>query len=207
MINGILFDIDGTLMDTESIFYDSLNKTLEEFDLPTVSHPNQNLFGLSADEALNALGIYDRNDIKKRWEELFEQGCSAGSLYEGLDSAISQLFRMGCKVILVTSRSRATTEPILYDSIISPYILGSITANDTISLKPSPEPIIKAMEKYDLDPNNTIFVGDTNNDYLAAKAANIPFALAAWNRNANADGYNVALYTPEDLVNCVKNNL
>lgn len=69
MISDLLVDVDGTLVDTRSIFYTSLNDTLKKYHISETN--DQTLFGMSVDQTLKKLHLESYLEIKRDWEECF----------------------------------------------------------------------------------------------------------------------------------------
>lgn len=202
MITSLLVDVDGTLIDTRNIFYDSLNSTLSKYHIPETY--DQDLFGMSVDQALSRLGLAEHLELKKDWESTFNSLSMVAGFYENIVEMAKTAFNLGIRIIIITSRSHITADPILDCSELSPYIIGCIAAEDTVGHKPSPEPLFKAMEQYDVHPESALYVGDSFQDYLAATAANVQFAFAGWNKQAQRKNYNIILNDPLDVFGIIQ---
>ena len=85
---------------------------------------------------------------------------------------------------------------------IDKYFKVAILADDTTKHKPDPEPIYKCLDKISIKPEEAIFIGDSINDYLAAKNAGVDFGYATWGSVSN-DGIDDPTYVfnhPLDLL-------
>lgn len=198
MIKYILIDIDGTLMDTKGAFYKSLNKTLAHFGIEE-THIDT-LFGLSADEALKVLNLSHNPNIKEYWENSFAVECSKTQLYDGIEEMIRTLHREGIRFYIVTSRSRCTVIPLLESTFLHDFILGYVSAEDTVLHKPHPEPIFSALITLNAKADEAIYIGDTVWDCIAAKKAGISFAQAAWNKDASNTSYDIIFHHPFEVI-------
>lgn len=201
MIKCILMDVDGTLMDTKDIFYHSLKETLNNYKLN--KDIDSSLFGMSVDQVLNILGIDSVLGIKEYWEKAFAEECQHSTFYSGIEAMMRALTEKGIIFFIVTSRSHCTVNSICNESELSPYISGCIAAEDTQLHKPNPEPIIKALEITKSKPEETLYVGDTYQDYKAASAAGIRFGFAGWNKNAVNENYTIVFRFPEDIIDMI----
>lgn len=195
----ILIDIDGTLIDTKSHFYTSLQETLSHFGI--YAELSNDLFGMSVIQALNALNISNTEDVKVFWETRFAELCQNAPFYPGILEAVQLLSERGIQLIVITSRSHCTADPLCQNSALAPFICGCIAAEDTILHKPHADPIIKALQQYEIDPRDTIYIGDGYHDYLASKSANVAFGFAGWNTDAENLHYPNVFLSPEDIVN------
>lgn len=159
--------------------------TLHEHNLQ-ISHPINvdELFFLPAREALESLKIIDIDNVLATWGRYYNQLSENACFYEGVLSAIRLLYDKGKKILIVTSRNRNVTVPFCKKSNLEKYISLCVVAEDTKKHKPDPEPLEFAMKKLGLKEEETVYVGDSYNDYLAATAAGIKFVVAAWNTEA-----------------------
>lgn len=184
-MNNFIFDVDGTLLDSEKIFYDSLIYALDLHNI----HPNahlQGLFGLTVKETLTKLNLGSNSPVGSTWEMRFDELSQKAPFYEGIQETFQFLHLRNTHIIIVTSRNHSTVDPIWKNSTLSPYIEFCVAAEDTIKHKPHPDPLLFAMSTLKLTPESTIYIGDTINDYTAAKNAGISFAAAAWNKKASS---------------------
>ncbi len=195
----ILMDIDGTLVNTKEQFYTSLGETLAHFGME--AEMTDDLFGMSVNQALEALKVTNIPEAKVYWETRFAELCEQAPFFPGIREAVEQLCEGGRRLIVITSRSHCTADPVCISSPLAPYICCCIAAEDTRRNKPYPDPILKALELYDIDPKDTIYIGDGYHDYLASRAAGVAFGFAGWNENAVChDEYANVFSTPADLI-------
>lgn len=197
-MNSFIFDVDGTLLDSEPIFYDSLNYALELHSIhPQVSL--HGLFGLTVKETLAKLNIPTNSTVGAIWEKRFDALSEKAPFYAGIEDTFARLSAQKAHIILVTSRNHATVDPIWKKSALSAYIEFCVAAEDTTKHKPHPEPLLLAISALNLDPKSTIYIGDTVHDYAAAQKAGISFAAAGWNEKASSLP-GIQLTSPADLL-------
>lgn len=174
----ILFDLDGTLIKSTEIILEAFKITFKNF-LPTKK--------LKKEEFTNMLGLtliktftkYEE-DLKKVDEmisfyrevsnKMIEKGLKA---YPGAIELMSYLKEKGCKIGVVTSKMRQMAQYNLELTGLNEYVDGLIGYEDTINHKPSPDPIIKALKMFDADKETTVYIGDHENDIMAARQAGI----------------------------------
>ena len=197
MIKCILLDVDGTLMDTKEAFFNSLNSTLKKYNI--IKKTEESLFGMSVEQVLNKLEINMVSGIKEYWERTFVKECKHSAFYTGVEDMLHDLKEKGVVIYIVTSRSHCTVDSICNDSKISPYIDGCIAAEDTVFHKPHPEPIIKALEKTNSNIHETLYIGDTYQDFQAASAAGVSFGFAGWNKEAVNENYEIVFSLPTEV--------
>ena len=197
-MNSFIFDVDGTLVDSEKLFYDSLMYAL---DAHCVSSQAcfEGLFGLTVDETLARLNLAGNIAIATTWENRFRELSENAPFYCGIQETFEYLYMRNAHIVLVTSRSHSTADPIWKTSTLAPYIEFCVAAEDTDKQKPHPDPLIFAMSTLNLEPESTIYIGDTGDDYTAAQKTGIAFAAAAWNKNASSLP-GLYLASPRDLL-------
>ncbi len=105
-------------------------------------------------------------------------------LYEGITEVFELLHENGEKVCVVTSSPKSYCEAVLnHFGIRVDY---TVCYHDTKLHKPNPEPIIKAIELLEENPENVISIGDAENDIIASNAAGAISCLACWGRTDNS---------------------
>jgi len=178
MMKTILFDLDGTLIETTQIILDTFVETFDKF-FPDVK--------LSEDELTNLLGqtLYKTfefyTDSKEKVDEVVQyyREISNLKIEQGLKAypyALETLIYLKKKKVtvgVVTSKMKKIATYHLEITGLLPYIDGIIGYEDVVLHKPSPEPIEKALELFGAKKSTTIYVGDHENDIIAAKKAGI----------------------------------
>ncbi len=189
MLKGIVFDLDGTLVDSLSVTFSGFNHCFTRQGLPELT-PKEIMkhFGLGerqifarmigetlADQAYSDFVNYTQNEIRSI------------PLHEGAGDLIEYCKSKAIPISIVTGRSYDTTVMILkHHGIYDRFI--SIIAHDHVSLpKPSPEGILLALGKMKLSPKEIMYVGDSAMDVKAAQAAGSISVAALWDLLANHD--------------------
>lgn len=183
LINTVLFDFDGTVMDTNDIIIRSWQHTFRTIEgkerpladiLTTFGEPllitMAKLFPqMTVEEGAE---IY-RDYMKQHYNVLIRPFPGMRELFEALKIR-------GQKLGLVTSRAGETTRAGLEQFDLLQYFDCIITCDDTNKHKPDPEPILIAMDRLGSKPSETIMVGDTTFDLLSAKNAGVKSVLVGW---------------------------
>lgn len=200
-MKNFIFDVDGTLLDTQWIFYESLSYALQKHGIQP-ERSLQGLFGGTLTGTLCKLNIPADHVVGVTWENRFDEMSRNSPFYDGIEETFRQICGRNGRILIATSRNHATADPIWKDSALSPYIDFCVATEDTARHKPHPDPLLYAMKQRNLDPEETIYIGDTISDYMAARDAGIAFAAAKWNPEA-AELPGTVLKTPLDLVKMV----
>jgi len=174
----ILFDLDGTLIQTTKIILDTFILTFEKF-FPSIEISETELTNMLGHTLFTTFGNY--TDSKELVDEIIEyyRAMSNMKIEEGLKSypkaeeTMIYLKNKGCTIGVVTSKMRHVASYHLELTGLLPYVDGLVGYEDTKEHKPNPEPILKALEVFNADKETTIYVGDHENDIIAAKKAGI----------------------------------
>lgn len=208
----VLFDLDGTLVDTAPDLARALNTLLHrhgrtrlpyELIRPVASHGTPGLlglgFGLSSQDSAFA-------GLREEYLQLYENtGYQASQLFDGLAQILTYLEAHGQKWGVVTNKPRRFTEPLL-DTLNLRHSAACIVSGDsTTKPKPDPAPMYLACQIAAVSPPDCLYVGDAERDVIAAHAVNMPCAVAAWGYlgpNDQPDSWNAELNftTPHDLL-------
>ncbi len=176
----VIFDFDGTLIDSKSDIATSVNLTLEELGLPTrtpeeiftfVGDGIKRLLRLSVGEANEARYAESLRVFRRHY---LAHALDTTQLYPGLD----RLFGGTTTYVkaLATNKSLEYTEKIAEGVKIREQfaaIEAPIPDNPDFKLKPAPDMLLRILEKLAVPPEEAILVGDSTNDVQAAKSAGV----------------------------------
>lgn len=187
LFKNILFDVDGTLIDTTTANLSALQELL--FQDRKTHYPLEELIpyeGIPGRDALKALGFSNNgfdnslDSALERWICLTKERAHTFQIYYGIVPVLNVLKRAGVKMGVVTSR---TAYELHADSLmcrLMPYFISFVTADCTTEHKPSPEPILHALDITGFQAADTLYIGDTRHDYESATGAGITFIKAEW---------------------------
>ena len=184
-IDTVLFDFDGTVMDTNDVILKSwqhafrqiLGKTADEARLlKTFGEPlkmtMKNFFGGDEEQVERNVEIY-RSYQRDHYLDLI-------SLFPGVREMLEEVKSAGFKTALVTSRLKPTTYDGLRKFGIEAFLDCIITADDVTKHKPDPQPVFRALEALGSAAGSALMLGDTRQDILAAKNAGVASVLVEW---------------------------
>lgn len=201
MYKYVIFDVDGTMIDTEkAVFHAYQTLIFKKYGRYFSEEEMLKGYGVPTPQSLARYGFTDIEAAMSEYSGYLEEGLSHCKTFDGIDAVINRLTVMNMPLGVVTSRSRHEVEidPSL-QAIISKFA-SVVCSNDTAKHKPEAEPLLKAMEKMNAVPSETLYIGDTVFDRMCAKNAGIRFALALWGSN-NAENIDADYFLkkPEDL--------
>jgi len=182
-VDAVMFDLDGTLIDTMPIYYEIIDIVFAELEVPAVSRK-------TLQEAMDD-GEFDWNSVlpenmKSRKVELSEKARGIideiappmfrkqAKLIPGTDVIFREIASMGVKIGLVTStpaKQMAVKMIPLSNAGLVHLLEVIVTADDVRHKKPSAEPLVQCSEKLGIPFKKCVYVGDTRVDIRAGKAA------------------------------------
>lgn len=206
-IELLIFDLDGTLVDSAPDLALSINAMLEQlgrdtFDEQTIRHWVGNGAEVLIKRALSgaseiAPGISDELYLKAR--EAFmayytEHLCVASKLYPGVAEALEALQSESRPMAIVTNKPGCFTQPLLEELGIAHYFSLVLSGDSLPKKKPDPLPLLHTAEHFSVAPERILMIGDSKNDILAAKAAGCQALGLTYGYNYGED---IALSQPE----------
>lgn len=199
----IIFDIDGTLLDTESAILQSLKDTVAEMLQKDI--PKDDLkfaLGIPGEVALHRLGIADTKTANRKWNQYLLRYKSSIRLFEGIPALLTSLKSDGYSLGIVTSKNRDEYEEdfaSVFDA--AHYFDRVICAEDAPFPKPNPAPLITYLSLSGISEKEALYVGDTAYDSLCASGANVDFGIALWGDSAKGDiDADYVFHIPSDLL-------
>jgi len=188
MYKYFIFDIDGTLIDTERTCVLSLIETVRQLMHIEMSEEEAyQYFGLPSGKVGEVLGYPDTEYFGREWEENFIAMSHLISPFDGVEQVLSDIRAAGGKMGCVTSRNRFEFEKDEHLAKLLHYFNLTICAEDSPRHKPFPDPLLAFMdglsriEGKKIDPRECVYIGDTMRDCQCSHDAGCDFALADWN--------------------------
>jgi len=188
MFDCIIFDIDGTLLDTKKASTLSAQKTLLDM---TGSEPPpaelDALFGIPNDFIAQKYGVDKKtySDIVDRYYEHY--GAKYNSVFPFVVETLEKLSGMPLILGIITAKSRWEYEHDFGRFKLKSFFNEAVTASDAAP-KPSREPVDVFIKKTGAVRERILFLGDAATDYECARASGIAFAFANWSGNTAIKG-------------------
>lgn len=176
MLTNIIFDYDGTLVDSLSIYLKGFEQVFSEFGITVTEFEiAENCFG-TIDGAKN-LGVTDTQKFYKRVDLLISEQISHPPLFNNVIGVLNKLVENNIKLSIVSSSSQKNIREDLRNKGIFNLFIPIITGDDVSVLKPDPEGILKVIDYFKLPKENFLMIGDSKKDIMAAKNAGIKSCL------------------------------
>ena len=181
MFELIVFDWDGTLMDSEAHIVASMLNAVDDLGLPPASGDSvRNTIGLGLREAITKLlpeasdAIHQSLVDRYRYHFLADDPCQP---FEGAETVLSALQDEGYLLAVATGKGRPGLNRVLESTGFGRYFVETRCADETCS-KPHPQMLHEIMEVLDVSPTRTLMIGDTEYDLQMANAAGVaPLAV------------------------------
>jgi len=184
---GVLFDLDGTLLDTANDLGEALNFVLAKYNRPLISREKYRPVASDGAKGLlelgfgNALAQFDYELLREEFLTYYHENIATYThLYDGISELITMLDDLKIPWGIVTNKPIGLTLRLLpfYEKL---HNAKSVLGGDSLTeRKPHPAPLIKAAEEIGVDVQDCIYVGDAPRDILAGNRAGMYSVVALW---------------------------
>lgn len=211
MIKGVLFDLDGTLLNTNDLIIKSFRETFKHY------YPNREF---THQEIIDCIGPTLEQTAMKYYPQNIEEMVSMYrhhyvlnhdeliNIYPGIEEMLKTLKGLGLKLAIVTSKKRDMTLKAMEHTNVLDYFDAIISSDEVTQPKPHQEPIEIALKELNLLKDEVIMVGDNSHDIECAYHASVKSVGVGWALKG-ADylrGFNPTyiINTADELVEVVK---
>ena len=198
-VRAVLFDLDGTLLDTLPDLHAAICSTLKELGRPeltieeTSHYVGRGMAMLIKRALAGSLDVDENNSLPVeealacfRRHYAQENGRQA-RFFPGVLEGLKALRAKGIPMAVVTNKPKMFTLPLLEATDLAQYFSVVLSGEDLPEKKPNPMPITWACGRLNVLPEETLFVGDSVNDFLAARAAGCRVFLLPYGYNEGRD--------------------
>lgn len=183
----IIFDLDGTLVDSAKDIMIANNKTLEKFGYKPISFKNvKHIIGQGIRvNIIRSLKLQNVKINKKKENEMYnfffsfykKNLCIKSKIYPGLNFFLKNLKKKGYKLAVCSNKLEELTKIVLKKTKLFKYF-DFVAGGDTFAhRKPHPSVLNNVIKKFKINKNNVLFIGDSEHDYHSALNSNIKFCL------------------------------
>lgn len=171
--NTVLFDLDGTLLDTNKLIIDSFHHAFDEIykEIPSTDKLTS-YFGMTLREAFRQMAR-DEKDVEILIEAFRDFNLSNHDdyvqIFPGVEDTIVRLKEKNFKIGVVTSKLNKTAKRGLSLFNLEKYVDVFIGADDTHIHKPDPFPVMECLKRLGAEGNSSFMVGDSPHDITAGK--------------------------------------
>ena len=179
----IIFDMDGTLTQTNRLIFDTFNFVAMKYQGKRYSEAEITaMFGPPEEGALLAIvSLKDIDLVMKEYLAFYESHHNElAQLFPGILEVLQYVRSRGVHLALFTGKGIHTTTISMKKFGLDPFFEKVITGNDVVNHKPSPEGIRKIMAHFGLQPHEVLMVGDSVGDIKASHDAGVTVAAVLW---------------------------
>jgi pyrophosphatase PpaX len=181
-VDTLLFDLDGTLIDTNELIFSSFSHTLEKYYpgkykredfIAFIGPPLYDSFATINEEKVEEMMDVYRAHNHEYHDTLVKE-------FTGVYETIKLLHEKGYKLGIVTSKIRSTVNKGLVLTKLDPFFDVVVTLDDVEQAKPHPEPVEMALKQLNSKPETAIMIGDNSHDVESGQKAGTLTAGVAW---------------------------
>lgn len=214
MNKAVIFDLDGTLLDTIDDISDSINAMLNVFGYRTIDKERVRAIIGSGAKKLIADALPEKLSDEEfiiRLEEYNRIYNASGSpktkLFSGIDKVLTELKNRGYKLAVLSNKPQPSTDKV-YEKYLKQFDFDFIAGqSEKIKCKPDPSGALYILDKLGVKPENAYLVGDGETDVMAAINASITGVCALWGNRTKAQlqavGGRVFAENPSDVLKII----
>lgn len=211
IIRAVLFDLDGTLVDSLEDLTDAVNHIRCAFSLQPLAESAVRLkVGKGArnliEQVLPDVTEFDIDHALKLFLDFNKQHIADKSrLYPGIPEALRELADQDVRMAVISNKHEELSSLILHTLGIHDLFESICGGNTYPECKPSPLPLLKEIEKLGIAPSECVMVGDSINDILAGQRANIASIACTWGYGSTEEltGADAFASSPQELLSVI----
>ncbi len=198
MFEAYFFDLDGTLVETAPEIADAVNDTLRYFDWPIVTQQQVNdwighgtkellIMALASVTKSSVEAVRVSDDLKQAlpiFDRYYQERCGTRShLYPHVKEVLTRLRQQGSKLAVVTNKEGRYTDIVLRVHGLTD-LFDIVVSGDSFPVKkPNPTSVQNCLARWNVLPQQALFVGDSSIDAQTARNANVPVWLLPYGYN------------------------
>lgn len=191
-IKTVLFDLDGTIIDTNQLIIDSFMNIMR--DVPLTRETIIPHMGTTLENQLRVFsGLEDVRELEQAYRTYnLAHHDSMVKPFPHVQEVVRDLHAAGIRLGVVTTKIRPTSMKVLQMFDLYRYMDAVVTVTDVTNPKPHAEPVLTALEQMGADPETALMVGDSPADIRSAQNAGVRAAAVAWSLKGETvlSGYN-----------------
>lgn len=185
-VDCVLFDLDGTLLDTARDLVHALHRVCDEEDQSQPEAELASRYVSTGAAGLIKLAFPDVDDdtverLRQRLVEIYEQNiCTHTVPYPGITELLDALHTENIPWGVVTNKMHYLALPIMEQLGLYEHCQTLVGGDTAARNKPHPDPILHALDELGVAPGKAVYVGDAEKDVLAGQAAGATTVAASW---------------------------
>ena len=196
---AVIFDLDGTLIDSYDAHVESFRRALSRFGLTVEDEEIHRRFGKPAKQIIKEILPENQHrhiDDIVRYKRLeFIETSKDMQVFDGVETLLKYLKGKGISICLATSADNPSVIRVVNKFNLENYFDVIISSNDVKEAKPNPEMFIQASKRLEVDPKNCLVIGDSPFDVIAANKASMNVIIIDNNpfQNTEIQSYKVPI--------------
>ncbi len=180
----VMFDLDGTLVETAPEIMDAVNDTLQRFDLPLVSQQQVNNWIGHGTPVADVRASELLRTMVGEYNVFYSRRCGTRShLYPQVRETLLALRAQGVKLAVITNKEGRYTQIVMAVQQLTELFDVVISGDTFTSKKPDPTGVAHCLKQFGVAPGRALFVGDSSIDAATARAAGVPVWLLPYGYN------------------------
>lgn len=205
---GVVFDMDGTLLDSSRTVPAAYAAAIHELCGRTCSE-DEIIAGYSAGPAGALIALFTGRPSTDAdidcWHRHLESRLDLTAVYDGIHEALEELKSLGVPLAVFTGATKRAARVQLQHSGLAPFFDAVVASDEIQRVKPSPDGLVLAAERLGTPAHRLAYVGDALNDLRCARAVDAVPVAAAWGHLFEPDNEpHLLASTPHDVVEIVE---
>ncbi|RCS26147.1 HAD family hydrolase [Polaribacter sp. WD7] len=208
---AVIFDLDGTLVNSIKDIADAMNTVLEQKNYPTYDYATYTTFVGSGIKSLVLKALTEQNPNTQEvtaclnaMMQVYSKNCTHKTIpYNGILELLDVLKKKQLKVSILSNKEDSLTKKVA-NALLPNYITPVLGLKEEVLKKPNPTVALQICKNLEVTPEETIYVGDSDVDILVAKNANMLPVGVSWGFRDQEELLNSGavhiLQTPLDLL-------
>jgi pyrophosphatase PpaX len=198
----VLFDLDGTLVDSAAVILGSFHHATET--VLRRRFPDEEILArVGGTNLAHQMALLDPDhvdELVRVYRAHNDPQYSDLACFDGVLDVLRRLKSEGRRLGIVSAKRRPTVDRVLESARMGEFIDVVVGSDDTKRHKPDPEPVLKALELLEADPEDAAYVGDSPFDVAAARGAGVFAVAVGWGGIHRVEDADVFVETPEELL-------
>lgn len=190
----VMFDLDGTLVDSVPDLAAAVDRMLEQLERPAAGIERVREWvgngarvlvrrALAGDMEHSAVSDADTEQALELFNQAYAGSHALTTVYPGVRATLKWLKQQGVEMALITNKPERFVAPLLDEVKLGRYFRWIIGGDTLPQQKPDPAALLHVMRLANVEPQQALFIGDSRSDVLAARAASVPCVALSYGYN------------------------
>ena len=198
---NFIFDIDGTILDSRFATIEAFERmTMKKIGRPLTTEEKAITLHLPVIDVLAALKIEANAENMGELFAHFDELAQGIGLFDGMEEVLTQVKARANFMAFATNRDRTGSHIVLDQNGMDKFFDTFVCKDDVKNPKPSGDMLVLLMKENNLDPHETIYIGNALSDHLAAIDAGIAYGASEWGTDEYLNHDKILLKEPADIL-------